>query len=256
MKILEICGSPRNKGNTEHIMDLCEYEINNICKSSCKIIYDKISIYNCNLAWCKGCRICFNVSENKCPHNDDLLMIKKKMEEADMIIIGSPVYVEDISGGIKNWMDRMAFNCHRPFLNGKPVYIYTTSAAVASKHAIKSMKRAIISWGGNVKNNDNYIMGQKMNKEVVESTYGKKIQKRMYNMIEAYKIKSVSLYALVSFGIQKRYWKKKQNTTDYNYWMEMNWFEFDSIYYKPVKVNFLKKKVAILISKLIVIFFM
>jgi multimeric flavodoxin WrbA len=256
MNVLEICGSPRSNGNTEYIMNLCEHEINKVCKPSDRIVYDKITIYHSNLAWCKGCRICFDVSEHKCPCNDDLLMIKNKMEEADIIIIGSPVYVEDISGGIKNWMDRMAFNCHRPFLNGKPVYIYTTSAAAASKHAIKSMKRAIISWGGNVKDHDNYIMGQKMNKEVAERTYGTIIEKRMHKMIEAYVLKSVSLYSLISFNIQKRYWKKKQNTADHNYWLKMNWFELDCIYYEPVKVTFLKKKLAILISKLIVTFFM
>lgn len=256
MRILGICGSPRQEGNTEHIIDLCKQVIYDTYKTKDKIIYDIIFIYNSKISWCKGCRICFNVSENKCPYNDELLIIKKKMEEADIIIIGSPVYVEDISGGIKNWMDRMAFNCHRPFLNGKPVYVYTTSAAVASKHAIKSMKRAIISWGGNVINNDNFIMGQKMNWEVVEKTYGKIIEKRMHSMIETYKRKSVSLYSLISFGIQKRYWKRKEHTADYNYWMKMNWFESDSIYYEPVKVNFFKKKVSILISKLIATFFM
>lgn len=254
MKILEISGSPRNKGNTELLMDLCEGEINNLYKPSDNFVYDRISIYQSSLAWCKGCRVCFNISEDKCPLNDDLLSIKKKMEDSDIIIIGSPVYVEDVSGGMKNWMDRMAFNCHRPFLNGKPVYIFTTSGAAASSHAIHSMKRAIISWGGNVKKNDNYIMGQKMRKEAAESKYGKIIKKRMLALLEASKTKTVSLYSLISFGIQKRYWKKKQNTADYNYWMRRNWFEADSIYYEPVTVNFLKKNVAILISSLAALF--
>jgi multimeric flavodoxin WrbA len=256
MRILEICGSPRQEGNTEHIIDLCNQKIYDVYKTKDKITYDIISIYSSNLSWCKGCRICFNVSENMCPHNDDLLIIRKKMVEADLIIIGSPVYVEDISGGMKNWLDRMAFNCHRPFLIGKPVYVYTTSAANASKHAIKSMKRAVISWGGSVNNNDNFIMGQKMNRDVIGKAYGKIIEKRMHKIIEVYRRKSVSLYSLISFGIQKRYWKRKEHTVDYNYWAKMRWFEADSIYYKPVKVNFLKKKVVNLISKLIATFFM
>jgi Multimeric flavodoxin WrbA len=251
MRILEICGSPRQDGNTEYIIELCKQKIYDLYKAKDKIDCDIISIYNSNISWCKGCRICFNVSESKCPHNDELLIIKKKMEEADIIIVGSPVYLEDISGAMKNWMDRMAFNCHRPFLIGKPVYVYTTSAAVASKHAITSMKRAIISWGGNVINNDNFIMGQKMNREVAKTTYEKIIEKRMHRMIEAYKRKSVTLYSLISFGTQKRYWKRKEHTADYNYWVKMKWFESDCIYYKPVKVNFLKKKAAILVSSLI-----
>lgn len=256
MKILEICGSPRIKGNTEHIMELCEHQINNICKPGDKIVYDKIFIYNCNLGWCKGCRVCFNISEEKCPHTDELLIIKRKMEEADIIIIGSPVYLEDISGGLKNWMDRMAFNCHRPFLNGKPIYVYSTSAAFASSHAIKSMKRAIIAWGGNVIKGNNFLMGELMKYEDAEKKYGLIIKRKMQGLIEAYKKNSVSLYSLIGFGIQKRYWKKKEHTADYNYWMQMKWFDADSIYYHNIKGNFLKKKLAIILSGFIETFIM
>ena len=256
MRILEICGSPRQEGNTVHILELCNQKIQDRYISKDPIVYEIISIYNSNISWCQGCRICLHVSEHKCPLKDDLLKIKKKMEEADMILIGSPVYVEDISGGMKNWMDRMAFNCHRPFLMGKPVYVYTTSAAVASKHAISSVKRAIIAWGGTVIHSDNYRMGAKMDKEVLEKTYGAMIEKRMQRMIEAYQRIPVRFYSLIGFGIQKRYWRRKEHTVDYNYWAKMKWLEPDCIYYKPVQVNFVKKQVAILISKLIADFFM
>lgn len=93
MRILEICGSPQQEGNTEHIIELCKQKIQDIYKTKEKIVCDIISIYHSNIYWCKGCRICFNVSESKCPQKDELLMIKRKMEEADIIIIGSPVYV-------------------------------------------------------------------------------------------------------------------------------------------------------------------
>jgi multimeric flavodoxin WrbA len=248
MKIVEICGSPRSKGNTEYIMDLCEQELNNIYKD--EIAFERINLYDYQLDWCKGCRICFDISEEKCPNKDGLLMIKQKMEEADIILIGSPVYIEDVSATMKNWMDRMAFNCHRPFLLGKSIYVFTTSAAKASKHAAKTIERGIVSWGGNVKYSDNYITGAII-KEKKGNLQKLTINKRMKYILEVNQRQDISLFSLIGFGIQKRYWIKDKHSVDYEYWMKMNWFDTDCIYYKAVKVNKLKKITAILISKLV-----
>jgi multimeric flavodoxin WrbA len=38
------------------------------------------------------------------------------MMRAEAYVFASPVYVEDINGVMKNWIDRMAFNSHRPTL--------------------------------------------------------------------------------------------------------------------------------------------
>ena len=250
MWVLGICGSPRTKGNTERILQLSIQKLYKLNKD--EIIYDEVLIYKSNLKWCKGCKVCFNDSEKRCPNQDDLFIIRKKMQEADIIIIGSYVYVEDISGGLKNWIDRMAFSCHPPFLNGKVVYLYTVSGAGASKHAIKSIKHAIISWGGTVKNNDNYRTNFKIEDRGLEKKYSSLIEKRIKNLLEMYNKNFVSLYSLIGFSIQKRYWIRKKDTIEYKYWMQMKWFEPNVIYYKPIKVNIFKRKIADLISYLIV----
>ena len=248
MKILEICGSPRKSGHTQFILDQCKKKLNVVSQEE-NVTYDRISIYHSNLDWCKGCRLCFKLSETKCPHKDDLLDIKSRMENADIIIIGSPICVEDVSGGFKNWLDRMAFNCHRPFLDGKSVYVFTTSAAKASKHGIKTITRAITSWGGSVISYDNFIIGEDFNTSDFNTSdfdknYAALITKRMIPLTRTYHKESVSLYSLISFGIQKRYWKRKIHTADYQYWLDKKWFSPGTLYFRPIKVNIFKRYIT------------
>ncbi|WP_196000457.1 NAD(P)H-dependent oxidoreductase [Clostridium sp. 1001271B_151109_B4] len=49
-----------------------------------------------------------------CPHKDIIQRIVSKIEEADAIIITSPVYSMQITGLLKNFIDHMSYNFHRP----------------------------------------------------------------------------------------------------------------------------------------------
>lgn len=148
---------------------------------------------------------------------------------------------------MKNFLDRMAFNCHRPFLKGKPIYIYTTSASTASKHASNTLKRAFISWGGNIIGTDNFIIKNNTDLSKVE----KILEKRMKTLVKMRKSKDVSLYNLISFGIQKKYWGKRKGTADYNYWKNMNWLNPKCIYYRDIKVNVVKKYITTFIVSIV-----
>jgi multimeric flavodoxin WrbA len=69
--------------------------------------------------YCQGCMTCF--SEGYCPQdkNDDMPMLKKKMEEADMIIFASPNYIMNVSGQMKTFLDRLCLWFHIFPLTGK-----------------------------------------------------------------------------------------------------------------------------------------
>lgn len=145
MKILFINGSPRKNGNTSLILKMyCSSfrDLMNVEQSQMEFI----SLAEQRIESCRGCRVCMKMSEDNCPCKDDVNHIEIKIKEADVIIVGSPVYVEDISGLLKMWIDRMAYRCHRPFLNGKPVVLFTTSGEKASKHAITTLRHVFLSW--------------------------------------------------------------------------------------------------------------
>lgn len=95
MKILLISGSPR-KGNTEFIL-------NKICKSI-KGEKELILLRNKNIKHCAGCLYCHE--HKKCAIQDDMQEIYGKLQEADIIVLGTPNYYDNVSGLVKDFIDR------------------------------------------------------------------------------------------------------------------------------------------------------
>ncbi|MBQ7745801.1 MAG: NAD(P)H-dependent oxidoreductase, partial [Ruminococcus sp.] len=59
--------------------------------------------------FCCGCTRCFKESETKCPHYDKLAAITQAMDEADVIILASPVYVYHATGAMKAFLDHYGY---------------------------------------------------------------------------------------------------------------------------------------------------
>lgn len=94
-KTLIISGSPR-KGNTEFIL--------NKIYDSIDSDKDLLLLRTKNIKRCTGCFYCH---ENKaCPIQDDMQEIYQKMLEADVIILGTPNYFDNVTGLTKDFIDR------------------------------------------------------------------------------------------------------------------------------------------------------
>lgn len=115
MKILAICASPR-KRNTYNMIET----ILNSAKGECEIIFLKER----KIESCNDCRSCHGV--NKCKINDDMDETYNKLEKTDIIVLGSPTYFHNVSGPMKNFMDRcLPFYFSRE-LEGKRVILLTS----------------------------------------------------------------------------------------------------------------------------------
>ena len=66
--------------------------------------------------YCVGCTQCFEKDEKLCPHYGDLSPLTEAMDEADVIILASPVYVYHASGPMKSFLDHYGYRwmVHRP----------------------------------------------------------------------------------------------------------------------------------------------
>ncbi len=60
--------------------------------------------------YCTGCKVCFNVSEMKCPHAKKVIPIWEAMLGADLLVFCYPVYVMRAPGQMKALLDH--FGCH------------------------------------------------------------------------------------------------------------------------------------------------
>lgn len=101
--------------------------------------------------FCTGCTACFIHGEEKCPHFKRLAPITKAMDDADIIILASPVYVLHSTGAMKAFLDHYGyrFMVHRPEekMFSKQAVCISTAAGSGMKSANKDMADSTFFWG-------------------------------------------------------------------------------------------------------------
>ena len=101
MNILVVTGSPRKNGNTEIMAEefaRCATEAGH------QVTVRKLSKEKVNP--CIACQYCFT-HDGICVQNDDMNDILKDLNQADMLVIASPIYWFDVSAQTKCFIDRM-----------------------------------------------------------------------------------------------------------------------------------------------------
>ena len=92
-----------------------------------RVSADIFSGSNAHIEECVGCTQCFMKGKCTLDVRDDLPVLRKKMLEADCIILGSPVYFHSVSGNMKKYMDRLSYWTHVMELAGKTGVVISTS---------------------------------------------------------------------------------------------------------------------------------
>lgn len=101
MKALAINGSPKKEGNTflsiKTVMDDLQKE---------GFETEIVHIGGKPVRGCTDCKKCQENRDNKCVINDHIAEVIEKSIEADVIILGSPVYFSNVTPELKAFMDR------------------------------------------------------------------------------------------------------------------------------------------------------
>lgn len=111
MKVLIINGSPRTGGNTETLLN----EVISVFNDE-GVEHEIYNIGTKAVQGCIGCGGCYKTGE--CVFGDDAVMLNKKLEECDGLIVASPVYYASANGSIIALLDRM-FNSTKADLRMK-----------------------------------------------------------------------------------------------------------------------------------------
>lgn len=107
MKVIAFNGSPRKNWNTAMLL---EHALEGAASQGAET--ELIHLYDCNYKGCTSCFACKlkgGKSYGRCPVNDDLKPIFKKIEEADAIILGSPIYFGMTTGEMRSFLERLMF---------------------------------------------------------------------------------------------------------------------------------------------------
>jgi multimeric flavodoxin WrbA len=249
MKVLAIMGSPKKKGNTYKVTRKVEESM----KQWGDVELEYVFLKDMDLKSCLGCGVCFDKGEELCPLKDDRAMLEEKMQNAEGVIFTSPNYVFNVTGLMKNFIDRFGYVCHRPRFF-KNAMVLTTSGVGGSRLMTMSFSTVPRLWGFNVvcslgvvtngdPQSDLSTPVEKVNKMVNGAA------KKFYDAIEGDKSKP-GLFSMASFLFAKRSLKKAPpELFDYNYWKDHGWFEKNADYYYDPGTNFVNKALARLLSK-------
>ena len=107
MKTLAINGSPRRNGNTAILLNKT-LEGAASAGSETEFIHLNDNLYH-GCVSCFGCKKIGGKSYGKCALNDNLTPILKKVEEADAIVFGSPIYFGRETGHMLSFFERLFF---------------------------------------------------------------------------------------------------------------------------------------------------
>lgn len=108
MKVIGINGSPRKKWNTATLLT-------NALEGAASKMADTelVHLYDLDFKGCISCFACKTIDDprnGRCAVKDGLSPLLKKIEdEADAIILGSPIYFGSMTGEMRSFMERLLF---------------------------------------------------------------------------------------------------------------------------------------------------
>lgn len=107
MKAIAVNGSPRKNWNTGTLLKKAlEGAQSEGADTEIYHLYD-YSFKGCNS--CFACKIRGGKSYGKCAVKDDIAPVYEMILEADLLLLGSPIYFSDITGAMRSFIERLLF---------------------------------------------------------------------------------------------------------------------------------------------------
>ena len=135
MQAVIINGSPRAKGITAAILHQIESEL--IRNGVETAYYDLNSL---QISPCTGCCSCYKTGH--CYMKDDAEILSEQISRCDGLVIGSPTYASNVSGTMKQFIDRGHFAIEQ-LLHDKFCITVSTGENYGYKDTLKILNRLV-----------------------------------------------------------------------------------------------------------------
>lgn len=133
--VLVLSASPRRHGNSD---TLCDELIRGAQEAGHQT--RKVFLRDKNIGYCTGCGVCNET--HRCVQSDDMGQLLEAMVQADVIVMGTPVYFYTMDGQMKTLIDRTVPRYTQ--MSGKE-FCFVVSAAA---NDIPAMERTIEGFRG------------------------------------------------------------------------------------------------------------
>ena len=205
MQVLIINGSPRKNGVTVAVLHRIE---ENLRGAGIEVLFYNLG--EMKMSHCTGCNYCYRTGY--CCMEDDAELLSKRIEEVDGIVLGSPTYASNVSGLMKDFIDRGHFVIEQ-LLHKKYCITVASGENYGSRDTLKILKNLVLFSGGRLSGklriqagfNDLEGMIRKRKGEIdyVSQSFIRAIKRRQY-----YPIQSIIHFFIFHLGI-KPFVKKK-----------------------------------------------
>lgn len=102
--------------------------------------------------------------------DDEIKEVLKKIDECDILVIGSPVYWYTVGGMLKTFIDRLYMLPEAEALRGKKLYLFA-QGSLPNEDTVKSIEF--------LSNRLSYLMGMELKGVVTDSSDGREILSKM-----------------------------------------------------------------------------
>jgi len=209
--------------------------------------FETLFLADCDIRPCRGCRTCFDHGEERCPLTDDVPLVRSKMDAADALIVASPVYLDDVSGSIKNWMDRLAYLSHRPAMGGTCGFTLATVGGSLTGRTIRTMDGALLTWGFHLVGSLGLKMGALAAPDELPRYQppAEKVADRLFDAVANGRALKPTFVSLMVFSIQQLVWPgEPAGSHDRAYWETNGWLRPGCTFYVPHHANPVKVALA------------
>ncbi len=109
MKLIAVNGSPRKNGNTAKLLQAF---LDGAKEAQQGVETEIIQLYDLQYTGCRSCFACKSVNDKlfgKCAIRDDIHDILERVSYADVVAFGSPIYLGEMTGQLKSFLERLLF---------------------------------------------------------------------------------------------------------------------------------------------------
>lgn len=217
-RLLALSGSPhRDISSTVQILHWIMDRVDEEDWES-EIIY----IPDQHIEYCSGCAQC--LIRGICSQNDDMQELLNKLLDADVIILGSPVYFHQVTAQMKTFIDRTLQFGHRPCLQDKIGASVVVYAGVGSANSVADYMNGVLrAWGATAIGKHVAYAARPTQLRLGEKAKAVELAERLIEAADG----KLSLPEFVP-NPQMRHLIKSQKDmmrADYQYWVNKGWIE-------------------------------
>lgn len=147
MKLFGFAGTAHKPSYTAEIMEKLSEELKREGVIDTAVIIKGSDV---DVSMCKGCLSCYGCGTCVLDAQDDMEMIRNEMLSSDIVVLGSPVYVHDVSGSMKNFIDRFVVWMYLYRLVGKIAVTVSTSVSNGNRYVDEYLSKIMKIMGANV----------------------------------------------------------------------------------------------------------